>query len=111
VGDERHFVFRQKLLGEDGSLRWGVVMVKPPGLFSPKFGSMSSRVFMQSPQNVAVEPKLTVWPVRTDASRYHNCCIDGGTSPEYFGHYLVLHGLNTVNVTISGNICLYQTDG
>jgi hypothetical protein len=21
----------------------------------------------------------------TGASRYHNCCIDGGTSPEYFG--------------------------
>jgi hypothetical protein len=23
------------------------------------------------------------------ASRYHNCCIDGGISPEYFGHPLV----------------------
>jgi hypothetical protein len=21
----------------------------------------------------------------TRASRYHNCCVDGGTSPEYFG--------------------------
>jgi hypothetical protein len=26
----------------------------------------------------------------TGASRYHNCYIDDGTSPEYFGHYLVL---------------------
>jgi hypothetical protein len=22
----------------------------------------------------------------TGASRYHNCCTDGGTSPEYFGY-------------------------
>jgi hypothetical protein len=26
----------------------------------------------------------------TGASRYHNCCIDGGTSPEYFGFRFVL---------------------
>jgi hypothetical protein len=26
----------------------------------------------------------------TGASRYHNLCIDGGTSPEYFGYHLVL---------------------
>jgi hypothetical protein len=25
----------------------------------------------------------------TRASRYHNWCIDGDTSPEYFGYYLV----------------------
>jgi hypothetical protein len=25
----------------------------------------------------------------TSASRYHNRCIDGGTSPEYFGYHLV----------------------
>ena len=40
--------FRQKLLGEDGSMRRGVFMVKQPGLFSPKFGAMSSRIFTQS---------------------------------------------------------------
>jgi hypothetical protein len=28
VGDNRHFIFRQKMLGEDGSVRRGVVMVK-----------------------------------------------------------------------------------
>jgi hypothetical protein len=55
VGDDSHFVFHQKLLGEDGSVRRGAVMVKQPGLFSPKFGTKSSHVFMQSPQNVAVE--------------------------------------------------------
>jgi hypothetical protein len=25
----------------------------------------------------------------TDASYYHKCCIDGGTSPEYFGYTLI----------------------
>jgi hypothetical protein len=25
----------------------------------------------------------------TDASRYHNSCIDGDTGPEYFGYTLV----------------------
>jgi hypothetical protein len=54
-GDENHFVFRQKLLGEDGSVTRSVVMVKQPGLFSPKLGATSSHVFTQSPQNVAVE--------------------------------------------------------
>jgi hypothetical protein len=27
----------------------------------------------------------------TGALRYHNCCIDGGTSPEYFGYILVCY--------------------
>jgi hypothetical protein len=51
--DDSHFVFRQKLLGEDGS-----VMVKQSGLFSPNFGATSSHVFTQSAQNVAVEPGI-----------------------------------------------------
>jgi hypothetical protein len=42
-GDENHFIFRQKMLGEDRSVKWGVVMVKQPGLFSPKFRATSSR--------------------------------------------------------------------
>jgi hypothetical protein len=50
-------VFSQKLLGEDGSVRCGV-MVKQPGLFSPKFGVMSSQVYKQLPQNVAVESRI-----------------------------------------------------
>jgi hypothetical protein len=58
VGDDSHFVFRQKLLGEDESVRQGVVMVKQQGMFSPKIGTMSSHVFMQSPQNVVVEPRI-----------------------------------------------------
>jgi hypothetical protein len=68
-----------------------VVMVKQPGLFSPKFGARSSHLFTQSPQNVLVEPEFTVWPVGTGASRYHNCRIDGGTSQEYFGYHLILN--------------------
>jgi hypothetical protein len=58
VGDDSHFVFRQKLLGEDGSVRRGVLIVKQPGLFSPKFGATSSHAFTQSPLNVAVEPGI-----------------------------------------------------
>jgi hypothetical protein len=53
-----------KLLGEDRSVRRGVVMVKHPGLFSPKFRTTSWHVLTQLPQNVAVEPwihNLTCW--------------------------------------------------
>jgi hypothetical protein len=38
-GYDSHFLFRQKLLGEDGSVRGGVVMVKQPGLFPAKVRS------------------------------------------------------------------------
>ena len=58
MGDNSNFVFRQKLVGEDGSVRRGVVMVKQPGLFSPKLGAMSSYFFMQPLQNFAVEPGI-----------------------------------------------------
>jgi hypothetical protein len=54
VVDKSHF-FRRKLLGENGSVRRGVVMVKQPGLFTPKFGAKSSHVFTQSPQNLTVK--------------------------------------------------------
>jgi hypothetical protein len=57
VRDESE-VFRQKMLGEDGSVRRGVVLVKQPGLFSPKLGATSSHVFTQSPQKIAVEPGI-----------------------------------------------------
>jgi hypothetical protein len=58
IGDDSHFVFHQKLLCEDGSVRWGAVMVKQPGLFLPKFSAMSSHVFMQLLQNVLVESRI-----------------------------------------------------
>jgi hypothetical protein len=58
VGDDSHLVLHQKLLGEVGSLRRGVVMVKQPCLFPPKFGATSSYIFTQWPQNVAVEPGI-----------------------------------------------------
>jgi hypothetical protein len=57
-GDDNHFVFRQKLLDEDGSVSRGVVMVKHSSLFSPNDGATSSHVFTLSPQNVAVEPGI-----------------------------------------------------
>jgi hypothetical protein len=55
MGDDNHLVFRHKLLDGNGSVKRGVVVVKQPGLFSPKFGETSSHVFTQSPQNVAIE--------------------------------------------------------
>jgi hypothetical protein len=58
VGEDSYFVFRQKLLGEDESVRGGVVMVTQPALFSPKFGATSSHIFTQSPRNVALEPGI-----------------------------------------------------
>jgi hypothetical protein len=87
VGDDNHFVFRQKLLGEDGIVRWVVVMVKQPGPFSPKFGAASSHVFTQSPQNVALEPGIHSLACLDRC--YHNCSVNCGTSPEYFRYHLV----------------------
>ena len=52
MGDDSHFVFHQKLLGEDRSVRWGIVMVKQPGLFSPKSGATSSHVFKHLPHHM-----------------------------------------------------------
>jgi len=58
VGDNSNFVFRQKLVDEDRSARWGIVMVKQPGLFLPKLEAMSLHVFTQSLQNFTVEPRI-----------------------------------------------------
>jgi hypothetical protein len=49
-GGVQPFVFRDKLLNENGSVRRGVVMVKQPGSFSPNFGVTSSHVITQLPQ-------------------------------------------------------------
>jgi hypothetical protein len=85
VGDDSHFVLPQKVLGENGSVRRGVVMVKQPGLFWLMFGATSLHVSTQSPQKRRSRTQNSiVWPVDTGASRYHSCCIDGGISPEYF---------------------------
>jgi hypothetical protein len=63
-GRQPFFVFRQKLLGEEESVKRGVVMVKQPGLFSPKFVATSSHVFTQPPQNDAVEAGILSLPFR-----------------------------------------------
>jgi hypothetical protein len=70
-------------------VRRDVVMVKHPGLFSPKFGATSSHVLKNSPQNITVEPGIHILTFGGGASRYRNCCIDDGASPEYFGYHLV----------------------
>jgi hypothetical protein len=54
VGDNNLFVLLQKLVGENGILRRGIVMVKLPGLFSPKFVAICPQFFTHWPQNVAV---------------------------------------------------------
>jgi hypothetical protein len=40
--------------------------------------------------------------LQSGASRYHNYCIDGGTSPEYFGYTLVSHQEEDVKPAESG---------
>jgi hypothetical protein len=58
VGDDSHFVFRQKLLSEDVSVRRGVFMVKQPDLFSPKSrGDVFARFHVVAAK-VAVEPGI-----------------------------------------------------
>ena len=49
MGDNSNFVFCQKLVGEDGSVRRCVVTVKQPGLFSPKFGDYVFALFHAEP--------------------------------------------------------------
>jgi hypothetical protein len=41
----------------------------------------------------------------TGASRYHNCCVDGGTSPENFGstHVYYILSSNYVDILSSTN--------
>jgi hypothetical protein len=43
----------------------------------------------------------------TGALRYHNCCIDGGTSPEYFGYTLVLIGDHVIWQILVAECVLY----
>jgi hypothetical protein len=58
VADDSHFLFQQKLLGEDRSLREGIIMVKRSGLFTPNFTVTSSHIFTKSLQNITVEPGI-----------------------------------------------------
>jgi hypothetical protein len=55
VGNDSHLVILQKLLGENRSVRRGIVMVKQPDLSLKKLRAASSHVFTQSLQNFAVE--------------------------------------------------------
>jgi hypothetical protein len=89
VGDDRHLVFPQELLGEDGSVRRGVVKVKQPGLFSPKFAAMSSQVLTQSPLNFAVEQGIHSLASWDRCFALPQLLLDGGYSPEYFRYHLV----------------------
>jgi hypothetical protein len=54
VKDDSHVGFDQQFPGEKESVRRCVVMMQRPALLSPKFGSNSSHIFTQSPQNIIV---------------------------------------------------------
>jgi hypothetical protein len=107
-GGWQPFVFHQKLLGEDA------VPFSDP--------------LWKSPQVMYTTPNKCVWKLPTStqlratwhtdsldmvvlpstgASHYHNCCIDGGTSPEYFGYHLVAVHEDAFN-TLSGVSSLVQ---
>jgi hypothetical protein len=89
MGDDSHFEFRRKILGKtevwDGAFSWWSSQVCSGQSLGRRLRTFSRSRRKMSQQN----PKFTVWPVGTGASRYHNCCIDGGTSPEYFGYHPV----------------------
>jgi hypothetical protein len=76
VGDDSNCWVRTELW--DGALSWWSSQVR-----SRRSSGRRLRTFPRS-------WRKTVWPVGTGASRYHNCCIDGDTSSEYFGYHLVL---------------------
>ena len=65
MGDNSNFVFRQKLVVEDGSVRRGIFHGEAARSVLAKVGGgMSSHVFTQSSQNFAVEPgvhSLACW--------------------------------------------------
>jgi len=42
----------------------------------------------------------------TGASRYHNCCIDGGTGPENFGYHLVQK--NNISAMAFFSVVIYK---
>jgi hypothetical protein len=85
VGDDSHFVFRQKLLGERRRCETGRCHGEAARSVLTKVWATFSHVYTQSPQNVAVEPGINSLAFRTGASR----CIDRGTSPEYLGYHLL----------------------
>jgi hypothetical protein len=54
VGDDIHGVFCQRILGENGSVRWCVVVMQQPVLLPLRLRTKTSHIFTQSPQNVTV---------------------------------------------------------
>jgi hypothetical protein len=78
---------------ETASMRWCTLAVP----FSDS--SWKSTHITYTPNKLPTSTKLrTTWHTDlldmvilppTGASRYHNCCTDGGTSSEYFGYHLV----------------------
>jgi hypothetical protein len=106
VRDDRHFVFHQKLLGWDGSVKRGVVMVKQPGLFSPKFAATSSHVFTQSSQNVAVEPGIHCSACWYRCLALPQLLYRWRGSPQYFGYHFVSRFSSSSSFRLISNLIL-----
>jgi hypothetical protein len=70
-------------------VRRGVIMLKQLYLFSTSSGRGLRTFSCILRKTSQWNPEFTGWPVGTGASRYLNCCIDRGTSPEYFGYHPV----------------------
>ena len=60
MGDDRHFVFRQKLLGEDGSVRWGCHGEAARYVLAKVWGNVFAHFHAVAPQNVTVEPRIHI---------------------------------------------------
>jgi hypothetical protein len=68
------FLFRQKLLGEDGSIR-GALSRWSSQVCSRQSSGRRLRTFPRSRHKTSQwNPEFTVLPIGTGASHYHNCC-------------------------------------
>jgi hypothetical protein len=87
--------------GVDAWLCWGIVSehtrVYPKySRYPVKFINLTTKCVWKLPMSTQLRAiwhtdslDMVVLPT-TGASCYHNCCGDGGTSPEYFGYTLVM---------------------
>jgi hypothetical protein len=79
-GNESHLYFARNCWVRtevwDGALSWWNSQV-----CSRQRSGRRLRTFSRSRRKTSQNPEFKIWPFGTGASRYHNCCIDGGSSP------------------------------
>ena len=71
------------------SFLWSVVKIATGHLHDSKQTRMKTAHIHPASATWHTDSLNMVVLPSTGASRYHNCCIDGGTSPENFGYHLV----------------------